>query len=600
MKRFLRFKLLTVVLLSGCQGDNFQSDEGGIKVALIARSDRKGEAQITEAWEHVLQEEGIPFVRLTPAQLVSYRPERLARLHPALIFPDHRADRLPQPVSWLVESYIQAGGKALICFDAGMKDIRGAYRQRFLFDSVTGIRLASYERVGEGLFTKEAIRFTPELARRIPPGKRDSSGRLSNYGYGVVRYPMVAVGSTEAGVEILAETAGPAEPRPTITRKKLGLGTVVFVNPPLGYLKAYSDDFPLRLVVKWFVLDEVRMPRLIPTPRGVGGMVFNLHIDSGAHLEPLRRLLRDNAFQDALRMSIHFTAGPDTYKVGDGAGFRLDDPENGGALASRLRRFGRFGSHGGWVHEYFADLVAKNARAEVLDLIDRNFASVNKAAGYAVSEYSAPNGIHPQWINSSLERHGVNSYYYTGDSGSSPNRTFLSGLQSSEVMWAFPVSPLGEFASFQEFSFNGLPETTVSAWLTQIADFVETEQTIRLVYGHPNDLLFYEDAFLSFEQSLLLGVREGRLTVRSMSEYADFLTKFERATLEVRRLTDGWELHIANPDQLSEIACSVPRPHRGGRPAVSGDAEGFRVGPDRVTVNLKNGLTKATVKVVFQ
>lgn len=68
-----------------------------------------------------------------------------------------------------------------------------------------------------------------------------------------------------------------------------------------------------------------------------------------------------------------------------------------------------------------------------------------------MTEYSAPIGVFPQPYNTkALDSMGVEVYYYTGDSGSSINRTFYNGEMVSEKVLAFPIVPSGLYASLGE------------------------------------------------------------------------------------------------------------------------------------------------------
>lgn len=81
---------------------------------------------------------------------------------------------------------------------------------------------------------------------------------------------------------------------------------------------------------------------------------------------------------------------------------------------------------------------------------------------------------------------GVEVYYYTGDSGSSINRTFYNGEMVSEKVLAFPIVPSGLYASLGEMHELGhYDNEKVLTWLKSIPDYGRNNRTLRLFYSHP-------------------------------------------------------------------------------------------------------------------
>lgn len=587
--------------LAACDQRSFDSAKDLTpRIALIAADDPAGEPAVALAWESVLQEEGIPFRRLTPSRLAALRPGSWRDRFPAMIFADHRAQFLPEVVIKPLVEYVERGGIMLVCFDAGMKDSRGLYRSAPALAALTGAQPVGYSSARGEMFLQGGVRILPALARLVPPGKIDGDGILTGYIYGPLNYSILNIRGTATGstVHATARMSDGGE-QPVIVTRRFGQGVVAYANLQPGYLKSWSDDLPLRMLVRWFTSDVVRIPRLLPAPGGVGGIVFNLHVDSGAHHAPLKQLFERGAFRDNIRMSVHITAGPDCYKPGDRAGFKLDDPTSGGALARKLMHYGTLGSHGGWAHDHFAGLMKSDQKESAEELIRLNVESVNRVTGHQVREYSSPEGVHPAWINAMLEQHGILAHYYTGDSGSSPNRTFLSGRPVARSMWAFPVSPLGDLASFEEFYSEDFPPETVKKWLLDMVEFLERERTIRLVYSHPVDLLYYESAFVAFEDRILDGIQAGRLTMRSMSDYAEFLERITRTEWSARRVEGGWQVEVVNQGGLDEIVMSLPHPRPGRGVEVEGDSVRTESATNIVRIHLPSGRSEArfTVRV---
>ncbi|MGA8513589.1 MAG: hypothetical protein WB821_02300, partial [Burkholderiaceae bacterium] len=169
---------------------------------------------------------------------------------------------------------------------------------------------------------------------------------ISGYAYGALTYPSFVTQGAAQGTVLLSSPQHGV----VASSRTVGSGKVLFVNLPLTYLKLYEDAMPLHGFMHYFARDMLKQPRLAAVPGGVGGMVFNWHLDSQGALLPMQQL-KNLGVWNYKPFSMHMTAGPDTIAFGDRLGFDL--PIN--AVAQQfLKDFDRQGhevaSHGGWIH----------------------------------------------------------------------------------------------------------------------------------------------------------------------------------------------------------------------------------------------------------
>jgi Polysaccharide deacetylase len=191
------------------------------------------------------------------------------------------------------------------------------------------------------------------------------------------------------------------------------------------------------------------------------------------------------------------------------------------------------GSHGGWTHNEFGRLVDSQSREKSVAMISRNTQAVSQASGKLVREYSAPNGNHPAWITSWLRERGVLAYYFTGDIGMPPTRSFQDGQQGQPEAWAFPVLSFGKYAAFEEAAAHQVPETDVAAWLKDVADFCANTRSVRLMYFHPPGVAIFRQAFADWMRHTKALVANGSLRWTTMAQHADFSN---------RRLKTSWSM----------------------------------------------------------
>lgn len=552
------------------------SDGGEVRAMLgyNPRLEQEAAAEL-DAYASVLQEEGVPFRRTDLFSLLDLDAGDMARRMPALILPDRACASLNSIFALWIEDYLRAGGNVAIVYDAGVRGLNGSFLPHSFFAGFTGVEHATYSDDPSQAYTTGRIRFrSPEAAAScgIPPGKLDDELYLCGYGYGRLTYPvarsrLLLEPGGEAAAEVLAEAVvGDGEIHPAITTRRIGSGTVTYVNLPLGHLKGYADDLPLRAMLRRVLFADAGMPHLMAVPRGVGGVVFNWHVDANDDWAILDRMADEGFFPPGIDYSIHICAGESLDEPGDGKGF--DAAGAGRRFVTELARHGEIGSHGGWYHNYFARQVesGKWGETEIRRYVQRNMECLEEVTGREVREYSAPAGVHPPRIMARLLPDlGVNSYYYTGDGGSAPNRSFTDGTMLAGDMIAFPVMPLADVASLGEMDADrDLPPRRVREWLDGATRFCRSERTVRLLYSHPYNLYLmhngndYREAFRGWLADLDSLQRDGRIKVAPMGEFADFMLRMLRTEQVYSSRGDGLRVELRNPLGLRDLAVAVP------------------------------------------
>ncbi len=543
-----------VQLFSGGTGANAQ-----VGLVYDARAPAR-QGFVRDAYESVLQEEGIPHDWITLSDLMLLDGRETARRFQALIFPDGLAQQMPSGILDRARQYTAAGGSIAVVFDPGIKEPSGAYRSGGLLAELVGVQYLLYQSLGDRSYRQGSVRFDELSDARfwhIPPGKLYQGVVVTGYAYGGLVYPMAAARPVAQDLEVFASDQG----APVLSLRRTGQGHALWVNLPLGYLKAYSDDLPLRQVLRTFVFDVVGMPHLIPAPYGIGGLVINWHLDSRVEMDGIPALLRYGLVRRGLRQDFHVTAGPDRDRPGDDLGF--DACGRGERLLRELLPYGAIGSHGGWAHNWFSQaLIEKRlSPAEIEFEIRRNNDCLARVAGRPIRAYAAPVGVHPQpTVTRVLERLGMRAYYYTGDTGSSPNRTFFDGRMVSPSVWAFPVTPNGRYAAIGEMVEAGLPAAEVARWLQQILDHATRERAIRLIYSHGYDMLnpSSRSAFQRFLDRAEALQGDGTLRVDTMEYFVEFLDRFLKTRYGFTRADGALSVDLENPDGLHAISFAVP------------------------------------------
>ncbi len=608
MRRWWLTLLLLVAAAIVWRGLSIERDVGRRQAdrhlrAVITWNPRLGDPDrgVLAAWRSVLQEEGFPVEPIDLYRLADLAPDRLAARVPVLILPDGVCRSVPSSFKTWLESYLDAGGLLLAVYDPAVATLKGGYLPRGFLARLSGVSQLHVLRDGDAAFTRGRVRFRSPAARRrcgIPPGKVDAEGYLCGYGYGRLDYPVARADLLPGRqVELLAEavtTAGDTVPALTLSR--WGAGRVLWVNLPLGWLKGRADDLPLRALARLALGRLAGLPHLVAAPGGVGTVIVNWHVDFSDDRPALEEMLERGLLRRDLPASIHICAGPDVNAFGDGDGFAACGA--GSTLVRRLLPYGTIGSHGGWIHNLFASRVDGRlwGADSIRTYVARNRDCLARVTGRPVVEYSAPAGVFPPRTMLPLLREmGFTAFYYTGDSGSAPNRTFHAGRALSDSLIAFPVMPRQEYASLAEMDMvGGLPADSVAAWLRGVADYCARERTIRMVYSHPYNLqrythdVDYRPVWSAWLDTLAARRARGELQVRTMSDCADFLRRLWRT--ELRCALEGGEarLTLRNPAGLRDVTVELPR-DRFVPPDTVPPGCRLRITPEAVLLTVEDG-----------
>ena len=561
-------------------------------LVLVMPDDARDDDVHVLAWRDAAAEVGFELDVVSASRLI--REETLHR-DAGLILPDTVHRRMNDTLLAHLTRRVHDGAPLLLVHDAGIADMRGSYHPlQSRLSALAGVRYGLYADAKEGMLRNEVAwvdaRDLPLIG--LPPGKlirQGSNAPLTSaqpephggeqlpvvgYQYGRLHYPVFATAGAFEGRQLMGGDGGSV----LAGVHRAGRGVVVFVNLPLTYLKLRTDGFFLHAFLRMFAQDVMHLPQLSPLPQARGALIMNWHIDSAAALPAMEKLSALGVFEQG-PYSVHLTAGPDVDTPGDGGGMDL---ANNLTMRAWVRRFvergDEVGSHGGWIHNEFGRLISTQLPARSADLIERNSAVVSQASGKVVREYSAPTGTHPAWVTPWLREHGIQAYYFTGDIGMPPTRSYQDGARGPADAWAFPVLSFGSHAAFEESSAAGVPEAQLGAWLNDVADFCAAFRTIRLVYFHPPGLVIFPRAVEAWLKHAGALVRDGRLGWMTMAQYAEFANRRLQVQWHWYTEASGLRLHASHPLSLAQMSWLLPA-RRFERPAVlQGQAQVVRDG----------------------
>lgn len=566
-RKYFYLALTVVVLLSVILVMNlflhysWAEPQRQVQVALLAGEiSTEQDQEILAVYEQILKEEGFSYRVVSPAELAGYFPGQLQGRYQAIVAPEKINAGMTEETAAIIDAYVRdQGGSALFSLDPATALNGGAGQPLPLLVDLLGVKYNLPAADGRVSTYTGWLFFTDQESGRewgITPGKLDQDNAYSTYSYGRLKFEHTRAVNIDAKVAALDRSEGVEAPVLTVKSYASG-GNAVYANVPLANSKLRSDDLLPRSVLRTFLIDYARMPRLVNSPGGMGGFVFNLHICSGAYSRALTVMLMQGFFNSDMPLSIHITAGPDTYKLGDNMGFYAENEYRGKAILEVLQNYGEIGSHGGWAHNFFAYNLQYLPRDKAFQLLDWNFQALEAVTGRKVVEYSAPGGNHPFWVNNKLEEAGVNSYYYAGDSGSSPSHPRIYESFANQNLWAFPISPYRQYASLEEMERGYAPAAEVRQWMEELIDFSAEEKVIRMVYTHPSDTLFCLEAMKALEEKALAEQSEGRIKIAPMSSFAAFLQRHAKTKWEIKKADNDYTIELENAEGLKDITVAV-------------------------------------------
>jgi hypothetical protein len=526
-------------------------------------------------WLDAANEEGLHVVPMHDSAFLSPlfgRPKCAG-----IILPDSIHQQASDLFLGEIRGYVANGGNLMLVYDAATKSIQGFYPSgRSRLSDLAGVDYALYKNLGNATIRAGDMTSTIQLMKQlgVPPGKyfpflapgaaseSTTSTQLRRYQYGNLEYPSFVTSGDYAGQVLLRSSAGIAAGYHTYEK-----GRVLFVNLPLGYLKGDTDGLPLHAFLKFFAVHMLSLPHLLSVPDGVGGLVLNWHVDSNAAISALQTMNTWTILQQG-PYSIDITAGPDTYAIGDNRGFNVLQNPVSQALVREYARLGNeIGSHGGWIHNYFAAHVETDSPKDMAKFLDLNKDALERVTGKRVVEYAAPNGDQPEWVTHWLESHGFVAYYFTGDAGMGPTQGYRGGQREGQNIWAFPVTQLDRAASFEEFSGEDISFDAIEQWLEALSGFVADRQEVRLLYFHPPGILPYREIVESWLKATAQLKAQGIFRWYTMAQVANFLNARKRVEWTLTERDGLVSLKATDSQTLAHQTWSLPA-DKFGKPVV--------------------------------
>jgi hypothetical protein len=383
---------------------------------------------------------------------------------------------------------------------------------------------------------------------------------ISGYGYGALDYFSFVTQGAYAGTPYLTSpdhglVAG---------SRAVGSGNVLFVNLPLGYFKAIgTDSAPLHGFLNLFARQQVQMPTMSVQPKGVGGLVYNWHVDDGDDLtSDMKALLDANVLLKRGPFSIHFTAGPDTVTLGDGLGMSLDTRAASQTQFKRVKALAvghELASHGGWNHDLFGLGASETNAALYQPWLELNFAAVERQYGKKTTEYSAPQGNNPTWAVNWLENRGVTGMYFVGDTGAAAIRSWRAGNRLTSKLWSFPLTPFEKYGTFEEFEDFGVPDTASGQWLLDLQTFVVNKRTNRMFYNHPPGARGHMPALTPLMTAADTLQAAGKFRWYTMTQLAQFSERRLATTWSAASNLGFSTFTVTHPTSLTDMTWLLPK-----------------------------------------
>ena len=570
-------------------------NDAAITLAVLVPDDVDANDPHLTAWLDAAEEEGVPLEIIRAHTLL--RPFPFGgwlhlRRFAGIILPDTIHKAASDILLTALDTYVREGGKLMITFDAGTLTLPGqAYApQKSRLSELVGIDYAFYDQLKDTTIRHEQVFASDNtfMALHIPPGKfyRDKQNPASNgkatlftYKYGALRYAHFVTQGIYQGHELMRTSDNEL----VAGVRQHAKGNVMFVNLPLGFLKTRTDGMLLHGFLRYFGEHIAALPSLSNTPNGRGGLIMNLHVDSNAVFPVLRQLKSAKIFSQG-PYSIHITAGPDTSEPHDKLGFDLlGNPEAAEWLKFFEQRNDIVGSHGGWIHNYFGYNVSESNRNQFEPYLLSNKQAIESVINKPVTEYSAPLGTHPVWVTQWLETQNISAYYFTGNTGMGPTKTYRDGKRSFQKTWAFPVMTMGKHASIEELYEDRVPKKETTEWLKSVTDFTAKDHSIRLIYFHPTGILHYLDsieAWLDHTQKLK---EQRRFSWYTMTDIASFLSAREKVKWKItkppsNKTSTEIRIEASHPDSLARQSWRLATDHYMQPKILKGTAEVIRDG----------------------
>ena len=486
-----------------------------------------------------------------------------------------------------LNQYVAQGGQLMLVYDAGIWTSNQRYAEHASrFSDLAGIAYGNYRELGA-----KVSDWSPVLASRntlkalqVPPGKyapydvmreyaktpmvdrnllNQPLYSLSGYDHPVLSYDSFVTTGHYQGAVLMQTVQGNV----AAGIHRHGQGDVLFVNLPLAYLKARTDGMLMYAFLRYFGERMVHVPMLASVPDGVGGLVMNWHLDSNVSLPALEKL-RGLGFYKQGPFSVHITAGPDAARKGDGAGLDVPHNKKTQAWIKFFQAHGyAVGSHGGWIHDYWGSKVPDKPTPEFENYLKLNKQALEKVLGQPVVEFSTPEGNHPDWVTDWLHANGFLAYYFTGDSGMAPTRSYRGGKLRYPKLWSFPILTYRDMAGFEELRAGGVTGAQVTHWLHAISEFCVDNRNVRLIYFHPRGALLFPKAMRSWLGLTADLQQAGKFRWYTLSGLSRFLNRRLQTHWRVTQNGETQVFHAENSQTLAGQVWLLDKAHY-ARPAI--------------------------------
>ena len=523
-------------------------------------------------WLDAASEEGVHIAPVHDSEFV--RPLFGAGRCAGIILPDGIHKEANDAFIGSIQNYVADGGKLMLVYDAGVLSPEGRYAPgKSRLSELAGVDYALYDTLHDGTIAWNPVSGSIQSFSQldIPPGKYypfttaestaadsapSSDATLVRYRVAELDYPSFVTSGTYRGSVILHSKTGVAA-----GERAFGNGSVLFINLPLAYLKANTDGLLLHTFLKYFAQHMIGLPSLASVPDGIGGIILNWHVDSNAAIKPLQEMESWSLMKQG-PYSIHITAGPDGHTIGDGLGFDVDHNLSGQArILEYLGAGDAIGSHGGWVHDYFAAHIDKDPPDQMLPFIEKNNQALERVTHRPVTEYSSPSGDQPMWVTKWLDANGFLAYYFTGDTGMGPTQGYRQGLRPGKNIWAFPIAHLGPAAAFEEMPQFGFQGPEILQWLDGMANFAASHHTARLIYFHPPGILPYHDIIDQWMNRTAQLRSNGEFRWYTMSGLAQFLNSRKQVEWTTSDNSGLFTIRASHPTTLEHMTWHLPTAH---------------------------------------
>lgn len=522
---------------------------------------------IVQVYRQLLSEEGFPFEQVDPSALEHMAPQALKKKFIALILPEDVDRNLTPAFANLVERYVtESGGKALIAYDAGTED-GGAPRTDWLFSSLTGIEsLYPADSVEAGGPGPGATRYMgPWVVPVTSPLRRYFEDGVMNGNTATVRpFPAIQeyhwlLSGVHADALAFGQEGDPDLSRAVVTSKPYpGGGVAVYINGRPGALKVGgNNDFMMRGPLKYFLTEVARAPRLMASPQGLGGLVLSIHVCSGVYLRDLAKIMKRHQLSGDLKYSFEVTAGPDSDVPGDGKGFDASNPEKGLPFIKEFLQYGSVGAQGGWIHNYWAYHFNDIPLDQKRQYIDLNFSALAETTGRPVTEYAAPGGIHSSDVDDFIAAQGVKAAAIPTAYNAPPTHGWFDG-KLEDRFWLFGYTGTQYGAAMENMLAKGRSPEDIEEDVRSIVDTAVERQEVRQFYSHPISIAGHPDMWEGIQSYILQKVEAGALTVRTMSDFADFLNRQRKVEFTVEKVEDGYRVLAHSTESLMEMTFAVP------------------------------------------